>query len=713
MITSHPKLLYIFLCIAFILAGCASTTETVYVPVIEPSVSPVPADTFDTGRMWTFDFPPIDYFARTYNFELTEDWFKHARLSALRLPNCSASFVSADGLVMTNHHCVLGSLERVTQEGEDLLTYGFFAHTIEDERKVDGLYIDQLVHIEDVTREVVAAFEQGSTDEEMVGLRTQKIREIEQRCSNEKNLTCSIITFYNGGRYALYGFKRYTDIRMVFAPESDIGFFGGDPDNFTYPRYNLDVSFLRVYDESGEPFQPEYYFKWSSGGAREGDAVFVIGNPGRTSRLLTFAQLEFNRDKEYPLRLMNLDNMVRLLKENIAEYPEKKSRYETRLFGLENSQKLFRGRVAGLHDPDLMGRKVYFEQKFREVVQNDPSLEDEFSHLWDEIDGIQQDKRKLFDEYNALNLRGLSRSAYFGVANDILEYARQMELPEEHRDPKYAPDTLESTKASLYPADLDHQLERNTLEVQLGYMKSVLSESNAAFNRLLGGRDVENAADFIVSHSVVGDADKVRGLLDREPSVIFESTDPMIAFVAETRDRFDFLRSNYNQLLAQESARVQQLGKALYGVYGISIPPDATFSLRIADGLVKSYEYNGTVAPPVTTFYGLYDRYYSFSKQFPWNIPAKWRTPPAEFRMSTPINFISTNDIIGGNSGSPVINTNLEVVGLIFDGNIESLPGDFIFAEETNRSVSVHSEGILEALRYMYDAHRIVKELDR
>jgi hypothetical protein len=715
MIVSRPVVPLISLIIIFILAGCASTTETVLPPppVIETAIPPVAAGEFDTGKMWTFDFPPIDYFARTYNFNPTEDWFNHARLAALRLPNCTASFVSSHGLVMTNHHCVLGSLDRIAQEGEDLSTNGFYARTLAEERKVEGLHIDQLVSIGDVTYEVIAAFDRGSTDEEKVGMRTQKIREIEQRCMAEENLICSVITFYNGGRYTLYGYKRYNDVRMVYAPESDIGFFGGDPDNFTYPRYNLDVSFLRVYDESGEPYRPEHFFRWSSGGARDGDAVFVIGNPGRTNRLLSFAQLEFNRDKVYPLNLLHIDTIVGLLKNHIAEYPELKSKYETRLFGIENSQKAFRGRVAGLNDPELMGRKVYFEQKFRNAVLADPALRTEFEVLWDEISDIQQEKREIFDEYNALNIRGRLRSVYFTIGSDILEYASQMQLSEDQRDAKYSTESLESTIAALYPSDLDHALERKTLEAQLEYMRPILSESSAAFNRLLGQRTTKETAEYIANYSVVGAPERMYALLENEPSAILESTDPVIAYVAATKDRFGYLRSRYNELLARESARVQQLGRALYDVYGTSIPPDATFTLRIADGIVKSYEYNGTIAPPVTTYFGLYDRYHSFSKQYPWDLPPRWRTPPGEFRLSTPMNFVSTNDAVGGNSGSPVINTNLEVVGLLFDGNIESLSGDFIYAAEKNRSVSVHSEGILEALRYMYDAHRIVRELEQ
>jgi hypothetical protein len=702
---------YIFL-VAIALAGCAPTTHIVYETPAKPTIEAVPAGKFDTGRMWTFDFPPIEYFAHTYSFTPSDEWFLHARLASLRLPNCSASFVSASGLVMTNHHCALGALERVAHEGETLLDDGFYASTLDAERKVEGLYLDQLVLMEDVTEEVISAFERGTSDAERIRLRQQKIAEIEDRYAQETGLRCNVITFYNGGRYSLYGYKRYDDVRLVYAPEAAIGFFGGDPDNFTYPRYNLDVTFMRVYDADGTPYTPEYYFPWSSVGAREGDAVFVTGNPGRTNRLLTVDQLKFNRDKQYPFRLKVLDDMVEIYSDYIAEYPEKKSLYETRLFGLENSQKAFRGRLSGLHDPDLMGRKIDFEQTFRAEVRNRLDLQTEYGTLWDEIAELQQEKRDIFDELQALSVRGLGKSVLFSIAADVVEYALQLKLPEEERQEKYKNQNLEQTIAGLYPAaDVDTILEERILVRQLAYMQSVVGSDDPDLFPLIADQDPVTVAAGVMQSTVLTSREETEALLRQNPDNILNAPDPVIRFVKDTRDRLTSLQSLFNGIQGREAARVQQLGRALYEIYETSIPPDATFTLRIADGVVKTYEYNGTIAPPYTTFYGLYDRYYSHGKKHPWALPAQWIVPPGEFNMSTPVNFVSTNDIIGGNSGSPVVNADLEVVGLIFDGNIESLPGDFIFAEEYNRAVSVHSEGILEALRYMYNADRIVYEL--
>jgi hypothetical protein len=702
---------YIIL-VAIAIAGCAPTTQIVYETPSKPTIEAVPAGKFDTGRMWTFDFPPIEYFVQTYSFTPSDEWFLHARLASLRLPNCSASFVSASGLVMTNHHCALGALERVTREDENLLDDGFYAVTLDAERKVEGLYLDQLVLMEDVTEEVISAFERGTSDAERIRLRQEKIAEIEERYAQETGLRCNVITFYNGGRYSLYGYKRYDDVRLVYAPEAAIGFFGGDPDNFTYPRYNLDVTFMRVYDADGNPYAPEYYFPWSSVGAREGDAVFVTGNPGRTNRLLTVDQLKFNRDKQYPFRLKVLDDMVEIYSDYIAEYPEKKSLYETRLFGLENSQKAFRGRLSGLHDPDLMGRKIDFEQTFRAEVRNRLDLQTEYGTLWDEIAELQQEKRDIFEELQALSVRGLGKSVLFSIAADVVEFALQLELPEEERQEKYRNQNLEQTIAGLYPAaDIDTILEERILVRQLAYMQSVVGSDDPDLLPLFANQDPVTVAAGVMQSSLLTGREETEALLRQDPDKILNAPDPVIRFVKDTRDRLTGLQSLYNGIQGREAARVQQLGRALYEIYETTIPPDATFTLRIADGVVKTYEYNGTIAPPYTTFYGLYDRYYSHGKKHPWALPAQWIVPPGEFNMNTPVNFVSTNDIIGGNSGSPVVNAELEVVGLIFDGNIESLPGDFIFAEEYNRAVSVHSEGILEALRYMYNADRIVYEL--
>ncbi len=694
----------------FILIGCSTSQGTRPELSGQVNVDTVKAGLFDTGKMWTFDNPPIDYFKKTYNFSPDKAWFEKARLSALRLPGCSASFVSEDGLVFTNHHCARGALDRVNREGEKLAETGFYAPTLADERKVPRMYADQLVLVEDVTDEVQKAMESGKTDDERIVNRDKAIDEIEKRYQEKTKLSCTVMNFYNGAKYSLYGFKRYRDVRIVFAPETMTAFFGGDYDNFTYPRYDLDISFFRVYDDDGQPLKTSNFFKWSASGATEGEPVFVVGNPGRTNRLLAYSQIEFLRDYQYPFLSNLLNNLVGIFSDYIAAHPDQKLQYQTQLFGYSNSQKLYSGRIKGINDPILMAKKRDFERKLKQAVLTSPQLKVEYGSVWDEIAEIQKEKGKIFGEVQSYVYRGPGRSAYFGLASSLISYAEQMKLPEDQRGPRFRGSALDSLKLRFYP-QLNEELNQQILALQLTNMKAAFEDRNPAFNKLLASRTPTTAAAELAKSTILSSKEKVMQLLDGNPDDILRSNDPFISFVASTASQAREMLEHFNELLAKEQSRVQLVGRALFGVYGTSIPPDATFTLRIADGVVKGYEYNGTVAPPITTFYGLYDRYFSFDKKDPYDLPDRWKNPPSTFNLGTPLNFSSTNDIIGGNSGSPVVNENLQIVGIVFDGNIESLPNDLINDEKDMRCVAVHSAGILEALDQIYKADRIVKEL--
>ena len=696
-----------------VLAGCSSTQQMQVMQ--SPSSSFLNLDTvkagrFDTGKMWTFDFPPVDYFKQAYNFQPGPEWFEKARLAALRLPGCTASFVSGDGLVMTNHHCARGALDRVNKEGEDLPDLGFYAPTMEEERKVPGYYVDQLVLMEDVTSEVQKAFESGKTDEERVANRDKAIQEIQQRYNEKTGLRCSVVTFYNGGRYSLYGYKRYTDVRLVFAPEQAIAFYGGDPDNFTYPRYDLDISFFRVYDDDGKPLKSPDYFAWSPNGASEGEPVFVIGNPGRTSRLFTVSQLEFNRDYVYPYRMNLLLSLEKIYSDYIAAHPESRMKYQTRLFGIANARKVYVGLVQALRDPVFMAKKKDFERTFKNAVFAKPMLKSQYGGVWDAITAVEKEKSKIFDEQVAYGFRG--RSAMFYAASQIVDYAKMAKMPEAQRPPQAQGGQLDSLKQRLAHLPVDLDLEPQLLTYYLTSLRESFGDRNSAVNTLLAGRTPEQAAEQLMATSVMAKPEGRAALLNETPDQILASNDPVVKFVVSVQARGEEVEKRAQELRAEEEANVQLLGKALFDVYGTSIPPDATFTLRIADGVVKKYDYNGTIAPVNTTFYGLYDRYYSFHKQAPWDLPDRWKTPPPGLELSTPLDFVSTNDIIGGNSGSPVVNEQLQIVGIAFDGNIESLPGEFIYTDVTNRCVAVHTSGIMEALKNVYKADRIVKELE-
>ena len=692
--------------VVLVLTGCSTQQATRSVVPGQVNLENVHAGQFDTGKMWTFDFPPMDYFAKTYNFSPSKEWFEKARLSALRLPNCSASFVSEDGLVMTNHHCARSALDSVNREGERLAEAGFYAATLNEERKASNIFIDQLLVMEDVTKEIQQAFESGTTDNAKVVNRMEKMREIQMRyAKNYKSLApqdsmvFSIVSFYNGGRYSLYGYKRYTDVRLVYAPEEVMAFFGGDPDNFTYPRYDFDCAFFRVYD-NGKPLKTVNFFQFSQDGAHEGDAVFVIGNPGRTNRLKTVAQLEYQRDVVYPSSIETYEKVGNIYSSYIAVHPEAKLRYLNTIFGLENSRKAITGYLKGLQDPVLMAKKKDFEKKFQKAIFDKPELSKKYGDPWSDIASRQTELSELYPKLDALRFRGRNFPRYLSLTADLVTLANQSKGS-----------IADSTRRKFYPSRLTPEVEKQLLAFRLSIMERTLAGKDEAFDKLMAGRTAEQVAEELSIHSVIASKEKTQALLSGTPEAILTSSDPLIAFVVAEQTQLNQVQKRNNDINEKLQACEQMLGNAMYEVYGTQIPPDATFTLRIADGIVKGYEYNGTLAPPVTTFYGLYDRYYSNGMKDPWKVSERWANPPATFKMYTPMNFVSTNDIIGGNSGSPTINKNLQVVGLIFDGNIESLPGDFIFDDTFNRSVGVQSSGLLEGLEQIYKADRIVKEL--
>jgi hypothetical protein len=717
MIRNARAILSAILLTSFLLLSGCSTQQSTKSEASRSSINldTVKAGQFDTGKMWTFVFPPIDYFAKSYNFNPTKEWFDKARLAALRLPGCTAAFVSEDGLFMTNHHCARGPLERVQKEGEKLVELGFYAPTLEEERKA-AVYVDQLVVIDDVTKEVQEAYDSGTTDSAKTANRMAKFAEIQQRYytkfkeTTKDSMLFQIYSFYNGGRYSLYGFKRYTDVRLVYAPEEAAAFYGGDPDNFTYPRYDFDCSFFRVY-EDGKPIKTSNFFRFSKVGAQDGDAVFVIGNPGSTSRLLTMAQLETLRDLQYPVRIDELKSRYQAMQKYVENHPDQKLKYMNQIFGVSNSLKATKGYLSGLVDPYLMAKKQDFEKTFKNAVLNKPELKNKYGDPWTDITNFEEQRRAIFGEVSALTG---TRSQYYSIATRLVNFARNPESERAARPEggRGQGGGFGGGRGNVYPANLVPEIERPLLADQLRLMRQYLGDKNESFNRLMGARTPEQAADYLIANSIVASKEKFDALVAGKPEDILNSTDPLISFAIQTQPRAMELQRTIREISQKETIRLQSLGRAMYEVYGTTIPPDATFSLRIADGVVKGYDYNGTIAPPVTTFYGMYDRYYSFGKKDPWLLPDRWANPPADFKMSTPMNFVSTNDIIGGNSGSSVINKNLEVVGLIFDGNIESLPGAVIYDETYNRSVSVHTAGILEGLEKIYKADRLAKELE-
>lgn len=701
--------------VAMIGCGSSSVTMDSYHAAKQASLETVKAGQFDNGRMWTFEYPPMDWFQEAYSFRPDQQWMDDVRMSSLKFATwCSASFVSADGLVMTNHHCSRNPIVDVQKEGEKLLETGFYAATLSDERKVPGLFVEQLVNIKDVTAEVHAAIEAGKTDEEKVSMRQEVISRIQKQAEEETKMRAQVVSLYQGGKYSLYLFKRFTDVRLVFAPELAMGHYGGEWDNFTYPRYAQDFTFFRVYDDDGKPLRTNNYFKWSSAGANPGDAVFVVGNPGRTNRLNTVAQLEFSRDIQYPFTHKLLIDRMDVLNEYVKLHPEKKDAMITQKLSIANGLKAYTGRLSGLRDDVLMQRRKDFEKQFRSAINGKPDLRAKYGHLWDEIAESRNKVRAVANDLFGLRTSGLGVSQLFSRAAGIVKFAAQIALPEDKREKPYQGTVLDVTKRALTKAlTLDNTMELLTLVKQLESMKNLLGANDPVLQMALKGETPEQAAKRMMSASVLVDSMKSSALMSDLAS-INTSSDPFIQLARLAIPRLDKATQVTNEISARDQVNAVEIGRALFSVYGTSIPPDATFTLRLADGVVQGFEYNGTKAPAFTTYYGMYDRNRSHKGEEDWHLPNRWLNPPAEFDLGTPCNFVSTNDIIGGNSGSPIVNKNKEIVGIVFDGNIESLPGDFIFAEDAgNRTVSVHSAGILAVVKHIYGAGRIARELEQ
>ncbi|MCF8240740.1 MAG: S46 family peptidase [Melioribacteraceae bacterium] len=670
----------------------------------------VSAKRFDTGKMWTFDYPPVDYLKNAYGFEVTEQWLEDVRLSALRIPGCTASFVSEDGLIMTNHHCSEGHRNRVQLEGENLAETGFFAKTLEEERKVPRFYAEQLVLIEDVTDEIIGAMNSTENDEQRLEAKRSKISELEEKYSEETGLKCQVAEYYNGGKYSLQGFRRYEDVRLVFIPEEKIGYFGGDFDNFTYPRYNLDCTFFRVY-ENDKPIKSPNYFKWSENGAKLDELIFAVGNPGSTNRLKTVAQLEYNRDVSYRNIAFMLDEYYNALEELKTMYPDRADEFEAGKVRIGNAQKVYTNIYDGLTDPYLLARKKDFENKLKEAVHGDSKLDDKYGHVWDAIEDTREEMYEIGPKISAYNFNPFWSSEYFGIAGNVIKYADQMVLPEDQRDPEYVGAKLDTTKMLMFPENFDYPINYAKLAVQLDYIAMNLGYDNELVENLTNGLKHFEAAEYAINNSSITSKEKMMNLLEKSPEAILESGDPFINFMITAQNELPELQKQSEEIQQTEEVHEDLLGQAIFTVHGTTIPPDANRTLRLGDGVLKGFEYNGTVAPVITTFFGLYDRYYSNFGKYPWDLPERYMNYDDSFDLNTPFNFISTQDIVGGSSGSPVINTNAELVGLAFDGNIHSIIGNFIYMPENNRMVSVASQGMLEAIQDLYKAKRLAEEL--
>jgi len=659
------------------------------------------------GTMWTFDAPPMEYWKGRYGFQPSAEWLEHVRLSAVRIPGCSASFVSDNGLVMTNHHCARSCITAVSPKDTSYQEAGFVSTRLEDEKKCPNMYADQLIGTEDVTAKIRAAVTSKKTAEQ-VEQRDKAITDIQSACQSSPGLICQVVTFYQGGKYSLYRYKRYGDVRLVMAPEEAMSFFGGDPDNFTYPRYDLDLTLLRIYDNN-QPFKAPHYFRWHAAGATEGELTFVVGNPGSTGRLLTMAQMEFLRDYQYPLQLANFKTQIAFYKELVAQSEANKRQYENTVFGLENSQKAVTGYNAGLIDKNIMAKKAAFEKDFRARITAKPDLAAKYGKAWDTIAAAQ---KELGSFYVAQQFQGFAGSTLLNLAAGLVRIPEQEKLADSLRLQAYRGQGLARAKGQIGASiPIDVAVEKKTLALQFGRALQALGPNDPFIKLALNGQSPEAAAAALLDNTTLAKADARKALLDGGASAVAASTDPLIVFARQVNPIATRHAMRAAKLNTTVSANVELVGQAIYAAYGESLPPDATFTLRITDGLVAGFPYNGTIAPYKTSIYGLYGRSAEFDNKPPFKLAPRWEAARAAVDMTTALNFTSTHDIIGGNSGSPVINAKGEVVGLVFDGNIESLPNRFIFTDDVARTVSVHTAGMTEALKKVYGATRLVNEL--
>jgi hypothetical protein len=661
--------------------------------------------------MWTFDNPPIKQLKERYGFEPTREWLDHVRLSSVRFNDGgSGSFVSPRGLVLTNHHVALTQLEKVSSPAKDYVKDGFFARTEAEELKCPDLEVNVLVAMEDVTPRVLSVVEPGMTGEAALKARKAAMAKIEKESLERTGLRSDVIPLYQGGEYWLYQYKKYTEMRLVFAPEQQIAFFGGDPDNFTYPRHDLDFALFRVY-ENGKPVENKHYLKWNAKGAGDGELVFVSGHPGSTSRLETMTQIETERDYDLPLVLKVLNRRVETARRYGAQGPEQARQAARIIFFTENSLKVFKGRAQGLADKALAAKMHKDEASFRALVASQPEWEKAYGGAWDAIAQAEMKHRQMLKTYRLYSLRW-SRLAE--IALNIVQYAAEVKKPDGERLEGYHDSQLDSLRFRLFsPAPIYPGYDAAMLEGALQLGLEELSANDPFIKAVLGGRTPAEVAMAAVEGTKLADPAFRKSLVDGGEAAVQASGDPMMG-LARTIDPFDRqrIKAFENNVESVETPAGERIGQARFAVYGKSLYPDATFTLRLAYGAVKGYPMNGTQAPPTTTFFGLYDRAYSFGLKPPYNLPARYLERRTRLDLAGPLDFVNTCDIIGGNSGSPVINRQGELVGLIFDGNIESLVGDYVYNEVNNRAVAVHSGAIIEALRELYDASSLADELE-
>jgi hypothetical protein len=659
--------------------------------------------------MWLFDHFPKEQVDKTYGYAVTDDFLRHLERASVRCNNGgSGSFLSQHGLLFTNHHVGEDCIQKLSSAEHDYMANGFSAATEADEKACPDLEVNVLLGTSDVTAKVSEGIGNDTSSADANRMRKASIARIEKECATSTANRCDVVTLYSGGLYGLYQYKKYTDVRLVFAPEFSVAQFGGDPDNFMYPRYCLDFSLFRAY-ENGQPVSSPDYLAWSHTGVKDGDLTFVSGNPGSTGRLQTVAQMQFSRDVSYPL-------ILRMLKENIdkllafsAQSAENKRVAQDYLDGDQNSFKALTGFLQGLQDPKLMDRKQDEERRLRAAIDDDPATKKKYGSLWAEIAGAYKEYFAFYKPDFLLE-RAPNQSDLFAIARSVVRYAEESHKPNDQRLREYQDAGLPSLEQQMYsPAPLHNALEELRLAIQFHFLEQELGANDPTVKAVLAGKTPEQAAHHYVSTSKLQDVAE-RKRLAHDPDAVKKSKDGMIQLVLILdRPARKYRKEFEDKVEAVITSSASKIAQARFAVYGANEYPDATFTLRLTYGPVKGYtDQAGKSVPYATTFAGLYQR--ATGKE-PFQLPPSWIKAKSSLDLNTPFDFVTTADTHGGNSGSPTVNTKGELIGILFDGNIEGLQNRYLYTEEQARSVHVASNAIIEALRKVYHADRVLAEL--
>lgn len=662
--------------------------------------------------MWTLDNLPHENLATTYGFKPTPAWLDKSMRSAVRLAGgCSGSFVSAQGLVLTNHHCIIGCVEDLSSEKQDFVNKGFLAKNTGEEKQCPGMEINRLEKTQDVTTRMQKALA-GLSGKAFSDAKKAEQSLIEKECVGDTGdqRRCDIVELYGGGQYHVYQYARYQDVRLVFSPEYASGFFGGDPDNFNFPRYNLDMSLLRVYDRAGKPLANADWFPINPKGAKESELVMTLGHPGTTQRQLTMMELETQRDLVLPFRLILASEYRGLLLQYSAQSEEQARIAQTELTMVENGIKARTGMFQALLSPGVMQQKREQENTFRSWVKNDPERTKTYGDPWQTLSDTQIAWRNLYVDYVMVEIGFGAMSQQVNWARTLVRGTAEKAKPDGERLREFSDASLPAVQASLFAeVPLYSDFERTKLAWSLSKLREKLGVDNPVVKSILGKQSPEALANEIVSNSKLGDAAVRKQLWEGGADAVKNSDDPAIKLAFLIDEQARKFRTDYDQNIEPvQKAAANQLAKARFAYKGTEVYPDATFSLRLSHGVIRGWEENGKTIKPFTDIGGLFDRATDFD---PFKLADSWVAAQKKLDKKTRFNQVSTNDIVGGNSGSPLINAKGELVGLIFDGNIKSLGGTYFFDESVNRAVSVHPAAMSEALKKVYKADHLVKEL--